>query len=51
MSNSGEWQHELAERKSFIADLKADRATQKEKQAREAWTKYTAAKMILAWLS
>jgi hypothetical protein len=32
---------ELLELKSFIADLKADRAAQKEKEKREAWTKYT----------
>ena len=33
-------QNELTELKNFIADLKADRAAQKEKEQREAWTKY-----------
>ena len=32
--------HELNELKGFIADLKADRAAQKDKEKREAWTKY-----------
>src|ERR1700733_2886971 len=32
---------EIAELKEFIADIKADRAAQKEKEKREAWTKYT----------
>lgn len=33
-------QSELAELKQFIAELKADRAAAKEKERREAWTKY-----------
>jgi uncharacterized membrane protein YoaK (UPF0700 family) len=40
-------QQELAELKSFIADLKADRAAQKEKEKREAWTKYTSMSLVL----
>ena len=34
-------QSELAELKTFIADLKADRAAQKEKERKEAWTNHT----------
>jgi len=37
---------ELAEWKNFIADLKADRAAQKEKEKREAWTKYTSMSLV-----
>ena len=37
---------ELAELKEFIADLKADRAAQKEKEKREAWTKYTSMSLV-----
>lgn len=37
---------ELAELKSFIAELKADRAAQKEKEGRESWTKYTAISLV-----
>jgi hypothetical protein len=37
---------ELAELKEFIAELKADRAKQKEKEAREAWTKYTSLSLV-----
>ena len=37
---------ELAELKSFIADLKADRESQKEKEKRDAWTKYTAISLV-----
>ena len=33
-------QQELSELKQFIVDLKADRAATKEKEKREAWTKY-----------
>lgn len=40
-------QTELAELKAFIADLKADRAAQKEKEKREAWTKYTSLSLVL----
>ena len=40
-------ENEIAELKSFIADLKADRATQKEKEQREAWTKYTSLSIVV----
>jgi len=33
--------------KSFVADLKADRAAQKEKEMREAWTKYTSLSIVI----
>src|SRR6185503_6775461 len=39
-------QSELNELKNFIADLKADRAAQKEKEKREAWTKYTSLSIV-----
>ena len=39
-------QSELVELKSFIADLKADRAAQKEKEKREAWTKHTSLSIV-----
>ncbi len=39
-------QSELTELKNFIADLKADRAAQKEKEKREAWTKYTSLSIV-----
>src|SRR6266446_997094 len=39
-------QLELSELKGFIADLKADRAIQKEKEQRESWTKYTAVSLV-----
>jgi hypothetical protein len=37
---------EIAELKEFIADLKQDRAEQKDKEKREAWTKYTAVSLV-----
>jgi hypothetical protein len=37
---------ELNELKGFIADLKADRAAQKEKEKRESWTKYTSMSLV-----
>src|SRR3974390_1497886 len=46
MNNVKELDQELSELKSFIADLKADRAQQKEKEKREAWTKYTAISLV-----
>src|ERR1035438_2056003 len=46
MNNIGELDKELAELKAFIADLKQDRAAQKEKEQREAWTKYTAVSLV-----
>jgi len=39
-------QNELNDLKNFIADLKADRAAQKEKEKREAWTKYTSLSIV-----
>jgi Domain of unknown function (DUF4337) len=38
---------EISELKSFIADLKADRAAQKEKEKREAWTKYVSLSIVV----
>jgi hypothetical protein len=37
---------EIAELKSFIADLKADREAQKLKEKSEAWTKYTSMSLV-----
>ena len=37
---------EIAELEGFIADLKADRASQKEKERRESWTKYTSLSLV-----
>ncbi len=42
-----ELQTEIAELKSFIADLKADRAATKEKEKREAWTKYVSLTIVI----
>jgi hypothetical protein len=39
-------QSELAELKGFIADLKADRVNQKEKEKRESWTKFTSLSIV-----
>ncbi|HUD45742.1 MAG TPA: DUF4337 domain-containing protein [Candidatus Baltobacteraceae bacterium] len=38
---------ELNELKAFIADLKADRAATKEKERREAWTRYVSLTVVL----
>jgi hypothetical protein len=38
---------ELNELKQFIVDLKADRAATKEKEAREAWTKYVSLTVVV----
>jgi hypothetical protein len=46
MNNIDNLDKELAELKTFIADLKQDRAAQKEKEHREAWTKYTAVSLV-----
>src|ERR1039458_7087862 len=46
MNNIGDLDKELAELKTFIADLKQDRAAQKEKEQRETWTKYTAVSLV-----
>jgi hypothetical protein len=40
-------QSELDELKQFIADLKADRAAAKEKERREAWTKYVSLTVVV----
>jgi hypothetical protein len=40
-------QSELSELKQFIVDLKADRAATKEKEKREAWTKYVSLTVVL----
>src|SRR5579885_2828194 len=39
-------QSEIQELKQFIADLKSDRAAQKDKEKREAWTKYTSMSIV-----
>ncbi len=39
-------QSELADLKGFIADLKADRVQQKEKEKRESWIKYTSLSIV-----
>ena len=41
------FQEELAELKSFITDLKADRAATKEKEKRESWTKYVSLTVVI----
>jgi len=46
MDNVAGLDKELAELKGFIAELKADRAAQKEKERREAWTKYTSLSLV-----
>jgi hypothetical protein len=38
---------ELSELKQFIVDLKADRAATKEKEKREAWTKYVSLTVVV----
>src|ERR1051325_7225383 len=40
-------QSELNELKNFITDLKADRAVTKEKEKREAWTKYVSLTVVI----
>lgn len=39
--------HEISELKHFIGDLKADRAAAKEKEQREAWTKYVSLTVVI----
>jgi hypothetical protein len=46
MNNTSNLDKEIAELKEFIADLKQDRAAQKDKERREAWTKYTAVSLV-----
>lgn len=38
--------HELDELKQLVAELKSDRAAQKEKEKREGWTKYVSLTMV-----
>jgi hypothetical protein len=40
-------QDELKELKGFIAELKADRVASKEKEKREAWTKYVSLTVVI----
>lgn len=47
MNGVGGLDKEIAELKGFIAELKAERAAQKEKEKREAWTKYTSISLVL----
>lgn len=42
-----ELQTEIAELKEFIAELKADRAATKDKEKREAWTKYVSLSVVI----
>ena len=42
-----ELQQEISELKQFIVDLKADRAATKEKEQREAWTKYVSLSVVV----
>src|SRR5207247_11442201 len=37
---------EIEELKTFIVELKSDRAAQKEKERREVWTKYTSLPLV-----
>src|SRR3954468_3316402 len=46
MNAGTELDKELLELKGFIAELKADRTAQKEKEKRESWTKYTAISLV-----
>ncbi len=47
MNGTIELDRELSELKELVADLKADRATQKEKERRESWTKYTSMSLVV----
>ncbi len=40
-------EHELKELKEFVAEIKADRVAQKEKEKRESWTKYTSLTIVI----
>jgi Domain of unknown function (DUF4337) len=42
-----ELQQEISELKQFVADLKADRAAAKEKERKEAWTKYVSLTIVI----
>lgn len=42
-----ELQSEISELKQFIAELKADRAAAKEKEKKEAWTKYVSLSVVI----
>ncbi len=45
--NMNDLQKEISELKQFIVDLKADRAATKEKESREAWTKYVSLTVVI----
>jgi hypothetical protein len=42
-----ELQHEIAELKQFIVELKADRAATRDKEKREAWTRYVSLSIVI----
>lgn len=46
MNNQSNLDAEIGELKQFIVDLKEDRQAQKEKEKREAWTKYTSLSIV-----
>jgi hypothetical protein len=46
MQVTNQLDQEILELKGFIADLKADRAAQREKEKRESWTKYTSLSLV-----
>jgi len=46
MNDTSQLDKEIAELKSFITELKADRAAQKDKEQRESWTKYTSMSLV-----
>jgi hypothetical protein len=46
MGNVNELDKELGELKGFVAELKADRAKQKETEKSESWTKYTSMSLV-----
>jgi hypothetical protein len=46
MESASQFEKEIAELKEFIAELKNDRAAQKEKEKRESWTKYTSMSLV-----
>ncbi len=45
-TNMDDLAKEIAELKQFIVELKADRAAAKEKEKREAWTKYVSVTVV-----
>jgi len=46
MDSKSQFEQEIAELKQFIAELKDDRAAQKEKEKRESWTRYTSMSLV-----